>query len=136
MASSTKRAATSLTRPEPLVITTNWMMIRIRKTTIPTARSLPPTYSPKAVITWPASPPVRISRVDATFRPSRNMVVKSSRVGKVERSVARWAFRTTISSRIEPVRFVASSRSRAIGGSGDSRVARRPSRPSPRSQSE
>ena len=43
MASSTKRAATSLMRVEPLVITTNWMTIRIRNTTMPTVRLSPPT---------------------------------------------------------------------------------------------
>ena len=35
-ASRVKRAATSATRPAPLVITTNWMTIRIRNTTRPT----------------------------------------------------------------------------------------------------
>jgi hypothetical protein len=34
--SRVKRAATSATRPDPEVITTNWMMIRMRKTTSPT----------------------------------------------------------------------------------------------------
>jgi hypothetical protein len=38
MASSTKRALTSLMRPAPLVMTTNWMITRIRNTTTPTIR--------------------------------------------------------------------------------------------------
>jgi hypothetical protein len=43
IASSTKRAETSLMRPEPFVMTTNWMMIRIRNTTRPTVRFSPAT---------------------------------------------------------------------------------------------
>src|SRR5437764_798537 len=46
MASRVKRAATSATRPAPLVITTNWMTIRIMNTTRPTI-TFPPTTN------WP-----------------------------------------------------------------------------------
>ena len=42
MASRVKRAATSATRPAPLVMTTNWITTRIRNTTRPTT-TLPPT---------------------------------------------------------------------------------------------
>ncbi len=42
MASRVNRAPTSATRPAPLVITTNWMTIRMKKITSPTT-SEPPT---------------------------------------------------------------------------------------------
>ena len=48
MASRVKRAATSAMRPAPLVMTTNWMTTRIRKTTMPTTRLPPTTKWPKA----------------------------------------------------------------------------------------
>jgi hypothetical protein len=37
IASRVKRAATSLMRPWPLVMTMNWMTTRIRKTMMPTS---------------------------------------------------------------------------------------------------
>ena len=64
------------------------------------------------------------------------MVVNSSNVGNVDRSVALRAFSTTIRSNTAPVRFAASSRSRAIGGSGVSNVTKSPKRPRPSSQSD
>ena len=48
IASSVKRAATSATRPAPLVITTNWMTTRIMNTTRPTTTLPPTTKLPKA----------------------------------------------------------------------------------------
>ena len=54
MASRVKRAATSATRPAPLVMTTNWMTMRMRKTTRPTTRLPPTTKWPKLSITAPA----------------------------------------------------------------------------------
>ncbi len=135
MASSTKRAATSLMRPEPLVITTNWMMIRIRNTTRPTARLSPPTYSPKAWITLPALPWVRIRRVLATLSPRRKSVVKSRIVGKVESSRAERAFMTTRSSTSEIVMLEASSTSSTKGLIGVISVTISPSTPRPTIQS-
>ena len=135
MASSTKRAATSLMRPEPFVMTTNWMMIRIRNTTRPTARLSPPTYSPKAWMMLPALPCVRIRRVLATFRPRRKSVVKSRIVGKVESSRAERAFITTSSSMREIVMFDASSTSRMNGLTGVISVTIKPSTPRPTIQS-
>ena len=56
IASRVKRAPTSATRPAPLVITTNWMTMRIRKMTRPTTTLPPTTKLPNASTTWPASP--------------------------------------------------------------------------------
>ncbi|MNU10016.1 hypothetical protein D3C72_2569340 [compost metagenome] len=47
MASREKRALTSATRSEPLVITRNWTMVMMRKMTIPTTRLPPTTKLPK-----------------------------------------------------------------------------------------
>ena len=91
--SSVKRAATSLMRVAPLVMTTNWIKTMIEKIISPTTMLFPPaappaTNSPKARTTPPAahspSAPawVRISRVVATFSTSRNSVVASSNDGK------------------------------------------------------
>jgi hypothetical protein len=54
MASRVKRAATSATRPAPLVMTTNWMTMRMRKTTRPTRTDPPTTKCPKLWMTTPA----------------------------------------------------------------------------------
>ncbi len=54
MASRVNRAATSATRPAPLVITTKWMTIKIRKTTRPTRTEPPMTKCPKLSMTMPA----------------------------------------------------------------------------------
>ena len=59
-------------------------MIRIINTTPPTTRLPPPTKLPKVFTTFPASPFRRIFLVELTFRESRNSVVKSKRVGKVD----------------------------------------------------
>ena len=83
MASSVKRAATSATRSEPLEMTMNWMMVRMRKMTAPTTRLPATTKLPKAWITWPASAFSRMRRVADTSSASRNSVVSSSSVGKV-----------------------------------------------------
>ncbi len=53
MASKVKRAATSAMRPAPLVMTTNWMIERMRKAMMPTAKFPPTTKLPKASMTWP-----------------------------------------------------------------------------------
>ncbi len=82
MASSTKRAATSLMRPAPLVTTTSWMTSRIRNTTTPTTKLPPTTNCPKVSMTLPPVPVSRIRRVEATLRPRRSRVVISSRLGK------------------------------------------------------
>jgi len=43
MASNVNRAATSATRPAPLVITMNWITMRMRKITKPTTTEPPTT---------------------------------------------------------------------------------------------
>jgi hypothetical protein len=95
-ASRVKRAATSLMRVAPLVMTWNCTITRIRKMMMPTARPPAPapppaTKPPKALMTWPATlrassalsaSAVRIRRVEAIFRTSRKSVVPSSSEGK------------------------------------------------------
>ena len=85
IASRVNRAATSATRPEPFVITTNWITTRIRNTTIPTTRLPPTTKLPKESTTDPASAWSRISLDVETFRASRNNVVIRSNDGKTEK---------------------------------------------------
>ena len=84
IASSVKRAPTSATRPAPFVTTTNWMTIRIRKTTRPTTscrrRRTRRTASMTGLPRRRRSS--RISRVvEATLSARRNSVASSSRVG-------------------------------------------------------
>ena len=95
MASKVNRAATSLMRVAPLVMTMNWTMTRIRKMTMPTKSEEPATKSPKAMMTWPATPAassgvlasaVRMRRVEATLRTRRKSVVASSSEGKTLKS--------------------------------------------------
>ena len=92
--------------------------------------------APNALMTWPASPPVRIRRVLATFRPRRKSVVKSRIVGKVDNSVDALAFMVTISNKTAAVMFNARSRSKTMGGMGITSVISRPNTPKPRNQSE
>ncbi len=92
--SRVNRAATSLMRVAPLVITTNWIKTMIEKMISPTTilsapvAPLPVTNSPKVRTTPPAasrpSAParVRISRVVATFNTSRKSVVASNERGE------------------------------------------------------
>ncbi|MNH02837.1 hypothetical protein D3C79_620830 [compost metagenome] len=84
MPSREKRAATSATRSEPLVITMNWTMVTIEKITKPTTRFSPITNSPNEAMISPASAWVRISRLVLIDRARRNRVVSSNRAGKVE----------------------------------------------------
>src|SRR5579883_1001105 len=84
MASSVKRAATSATRPAPLVMTTNWITISTRNITRPMTMLPPTTNWPKDCMTSPAKPCIRIRRVAATLMPRRNSVSTSSNDGKTE----------------------------------------------------
>ncbi len=77
IASRLKRAATSATRSEPLVITRKLTRVRIRKISIPTARLPPTTKLPKASTMSPASCSSRIRRVVAIDSARRNIVVSS-----------------------------------------------------------
>ena len=55
MPSKAKRAATSLMRVAPLVITTNWMTTMMTKMIRPTTILSPATNSPKLLTTPPAA---------------------------------------------------------------------------------
>ena len=118
IASRVKRAATSATRPAPAVMTTNCTMTRIRKITRPTTRLPPTTTCPNASMTLPASPSVRIRRVEEMFSDSRISVVTSSSAGKTLKSSARRAVSAVSRMTSETVRLTASSRSSSGLGSG------------------
>ena len=94
MPSKAKRAATSLMRVAPLVMTTNWMITMMAKmikptTILPFPAAPPVTNSPNVFTTPPAAvspsdpPLVRINRVVATFSTRRNRVVANSSEGKM-----------------------------------------------------
>ena len=85
MPSSEKRAATSATRSEPLVITMNCTTVTMENTTKPTARLSPMTNWPKVLMISPASASIRIRRLVLMDSASRNSVVISSTEGKVEK---------------------------------------------------
>ncbi len=94
MASRVKRAATSETRPAPLVMTAKFTTSRMTKMTMPTTRLPPTAKRPKVSMRWPAapgpSPPCRrMRRVVATLSARRKRVVMRSREGKTEKSSAR-----------------------------------------------
>ncbi len=69
---------------------------------------------------FPALASSRISRVVATFSDSRNSVSSTSSDGNTDRSMARVALSVTSSSSVVTPRFIASSPSSSIGGSGTS----------------
>ena len=89
IASSVKRAATSETRDDPLVMTTNWMMTRMKKMTRPTTSDPPTTDCPNDVITEPAEPVPKICRVVETLSPKRNSVARRRIDGNDARSSTR-----------------------------------------------
>jgi len=122
--SSMNRAATSLIRVAPLVMTTNWITTRMAKRIAPTTTWSPATNSPNARITPPAAssrdvpPLVRISRVVATLSTSRVRVVVRRIVGKALKSCGVRivsVVRSTITAR---VRLADWSRSSTAGGTG------------------
>ena len=82
MASSVNLAVTSATRSEPLLITTNWIIIRIMNMIIPITRLPPPTNLPNVSTTLPALPFFNISLVEDTLREILKIVVNNSIVGK------------------------------------------------------
>ncbi|QJW94400.1 hypothetical protein FTUN_1920 [Frigoriglobus tundricola] len=125
--SRVNRAATSDTRPAPFVMTMNWITIRIMKITNPTTRFPPTTNFPNASTTPPAFAFKRISRVVATFSPSRNSVSSSRSDGNVEKSSGWRTVRVISSSKIVDARLNASSMSSTNVGSGTRNTTRRPS---------
>ena len=90
IASKVKRAVTSATLSEPLLITTNCIIIRIMNTIAPIIKSPPPTNPPNVRTTFPGSPVVKIKRVEETFKEIRNNVVNNSSVGKNDMSKTSW----------------------------------------------
>jgi hypothetical protein len=118
MASRVNRAATSATRPAPLVMTTNWMTMRITKMISPTTIDPPTTKWPNDSMTWPANPCSSTSRVALTLSASRNIVAMSSREGKIEKSSGRVTYMLTSRISTAPVMLTAMSRSRSTVGSG------------------
>ena len=90
--SSTKRAATSATLVEPLVITIKFIRTSMEKTIIPITKFPPTTKFPKLLMIsltalGPSFPWLRIILVVATFNDSRKSVTIKMRVGKVVKSV-------------------------------------------------
>ena len=78
-------------RPEPLVMTTKFTIIRMAKTMMPMTKLPPITKPPKASMTWPAAsvpswPWVRIRRVEARLSARRSIVASSRTVGKALKS--------------------------------------------------
>ena len=126
MPSRVKRAATSATRPDPAVMTTNWMMIRMRKTTRPTTMEPPITKWPKLDTTTPAYPCSRTWRVTATLRARRNMVATRISVGNTEKSSGRFTCMAVRSTSTDPVMFAVISRSIRTVGSGMTRTTTTP----------
>src|ERR1700761_5702542 len=118
IASRVKRAATSATRPAPLVTTTNWITIRIRKTTSPTTTLPTTTKVPKALTTEPPSPWRRICRVTETLIASRNIVVSSNSEGKAAKSSARGTYSVATTIVIAEAMLRVMKRSIRPGGSG------------------
>ena len=118
IASRVKRAATSAARPEPLVMTANWMTTRIRKITRPITREPPTTKWPKASMTSPAYPSRSTRRVEATFRPRRNRVSTRTRLGKIDRSSGLVMKRVVMSTSSDMTMLTLMSTSSSAGGNG------------------
>jgi hypothetical protein len=122
--SSAKRAATSLMRFCPLVMTMNWITTSTRKTTMPTTGSPPTTKRPNVAMTSPALPSSRISRVELTLSASRNSAVNSKTLGNVLNSTGRAALSTAIRMSRLTVMLMHSIASRRSGGIGINITAR------------
>ena len=124
--SRAKRAATSLVRVAPAVITTNWITAMIAKITAPTTMLLAATNSPNACTTWPAAPAPstaareRISRVVAMLSTNRTSVEPSRNVGNTLSSSGVRAASAPNSASTDTARFAASMRSTRAGGTGAS----------------
>src|SRR4051794_27790505 len=129
MASRVKRAPTSATRPAPLVMTTNWMIVRITKITSPTTSEPPTTKWPKASMTLPAKPSVSTRRVEETLSASRNSVAMRISAGKTEKSSARLICIDTSRISSAAVMFRPISRSSTQEGSGTTSMRTIPTTP-------
>ena len=122
--SSVNRAATSLVRVDPAVMTTNWMTAMIAKITPPTTRSLAATNSPNAFTTSPAASAPSMaardstSRVVATLRTRRTSVETRRKVGKMLNSSGVRAAIAPSRASTESVRLAARRMSRMAAGTG------------------
>ncbi len=105
MPSKVKRAATSATRPAPLVITMNWITMIMRNTTRPTMTEPPITKCPKEETTLPALACRSTWRVTLTLSARRNMVAISKREGNTEKSSARFTYMLVSRMITAPTRF-------------------------------
>ena len=126
MASRVNRAATSLTRPAPLVMTTYWITTRIRKTTMPTIVLPPTTTLPKALMTSPAWALRRTSRAAETLSPRRKSVAIRSSGGNELNSSGSRMFRLTSRIVSENVMLRTIRMSSSVGGSGTIIIATMP----------
>ena len=145
IASSVNRAATSAIRPEPLVTTMKFTMIRMMNTTTPITKLPPITKPPKTWMMLPAAsgpswPWARIRRVVAMLRASRSSVASNSTVGKAENSSGFLISSAVIRMRTDSVIEIASKKSSRNGGMGmmsiiTSAITPRPSAYSPRANS-
>ncbi len=118
MASRVKRAATSATRPAPLVMTTNWMTMIIRNTTSPTTTDPPMTKWPNAATTLPPLACSSTWRVTLTLSARRYMVATSSSDGKTEKSSARLTYIDVSRITTAPTRLRVIRRSMSCVGNG------------------
>ena len=127
--SKAKRAETSATRPEPLVITTKLMMVIKMKMTTPTVKLPPMRNLPKASITLPAAsvpewPSNNTMREEATFSDKRMSVVTSNRVGKDTKSLKFLMFRAAINTMMAMPMLSVNNMSKSSGGRGTSIITR------------
>ena len=126
-ASNVNLAATSETRLAPFVITMNWMMIRMRKTTSPTTRFPPTTKPPNVEMIFPAVPSSKIERVVPTFNDRRYSVISNSIDGKTDTSSGSLTPTVISSNRMLIAKLTANNMSSSTGGSGISTTPRTPS---------
>ena len=131
MASRVKRAATSATRPAPLVITMKLITAMMRNITRPTSTLPSTTKRPKASTTEPAAPAPsapcsRISRVVATFSDRRSSVATSTNAGNALNSRASSMKRAVRKTPTERAMLKESSRSSSAGGSGRTIISTMP----------
>ena len=89
----------------------------------PTTTLPPMTKLPNAAMTWPAWPEPRIRRVLVTFRPSRNSVISSSRLGNTLNSIGSCVLMVIMSVTMDSPKLTASSASSRNGGSGSTSSA-------------
>src|SRR5579884_210950 len=118
IASRVKRAATSAMRLAPVLITTNWTIMRMRNITKPTTGFPAMTTAPKAPARAPAAPSSRMSRARATLMARRTTAPSSSRVGKTENSSGSVVYMAATRTTTDPASDPAIRRSMTQGARG------------------